>query len=256
MRGASTTRAAARAPPSRAALAGLEPGAILDRERRPAVRRCPDDLRALLAATPAGGIALVEALDGTTNALSISAPEAFAPLYGRDSAARFRAHARELGLESRLRRDPEPRRRRRHARGSAAPAPPPRPALAGCARDAAGRGGAVKVVVLSGGVGGARFVRGLVDVADPRDVTVIGNVGDDLEVLGMHVSPDLDSILYALAGPERRGARLGPRRRDVERARDGRGARRRVVVPRSATAISASISCARRRSAAASRSRP
>ena len=42
-------------------------------------------------------------------------------------------------------------------------------------------------------------MRGLVDVADPAQVTVIGNVGDDLEVLGMHVSPDLDSILYALA---------------------------------------------------------
>jgi LPPG:FO 2-phospho-L-lactate transferase len=58
----------------------------------------------------------------------------------------------------------------------------------------------VKVVVLSGGVGGARFVHGLVDVLSPRDVTVIGNVGDDVEVLGLHVSPDLDSILYALAG--------------------------------------------------------
>jgi len=57
----------------------------------------------------------------------------------------------------------------------------------------------MKIVVLSGGVGGARFVRGLVDVADPAQVTVIGNVGDDLEVLGMHVSPDLDSILYSLA---------------------------------------------------------
>ncbi len=58
----------------------------------------------------------------------------------------------------------------------------------------------MKVVVLSGGVGGARFLRGLVDVVDPSDVTVIGNVGDDLEVLGLSVSPDLDSILYALAG--------------------------------------------------------
>ena len=57
----------------------------------------------------------------------------------------------------------------------------------------------VNVVVLSGGVGGARFVRGLVDAVDPSGVTVIGNVGDDLEVLGLHVSPDLDSILYALA---------------------------------------------------------
>jgi LPPG:FO 2-phospho-L-lactate transferase len=58
----------------------------------------------------------------------------------------------------------------------------------------------LKVVVLSGGVGGARFVRGLVETLRPADVTVIGNVGDDVEVLGVHVSPDLDSILYALAG--------------------------------------------------------
>ncbi len=58
----------------------------------------------------------------------------------------------------------------------------------------------MKVVVLSGGVGGARFVRGLVESLPPADVTVIGNVGDDVAVLGMHVSPDLDSILYALAG--------------------------------------------------------
>jgi LPPG:FO 2-phospho-L-lactate transferase len=56
------------------------------------------------------------------------------------------------------------------------------------------------IAVLSGGVGGARFLRGLVDVADPAEITVIGNVGDDVEVLGLHVSPDLDSIFYALAG--------------------------------------------------------
>ena len=65
----------------------------------------------------------------------------------------------------------------------------------------------MNLVVLSGGVGGARFVRGVVDAVDPARVTVVGNVGDDLEVLGMHVSPDLDSILYALAdlNDERRG---------------------------------------------------
>ena len=57
----------------------------------------------------------------------------------------------------------------------------------------------MNVAVLSGGVGGARFVRGLVDAVPPSGVTVIGNVGDDLEALGLHVSPDLDSILYALA---------------------------------------------------------
>jgi LPPG:FO 2-phospho-L-lactate transferase len=57
-----------------------------------------------------------------------------------------------------------------------------------------------RIVALSGGVGGARFLRGLVRATDPAGVTVIGNVGDDVEVLGVHVSPDLDSILYALAG--------------------------------------------------------
>jgi LPPG:FO 2-phospho-L-lactate transferase len=50
-------------------------------------------------------------------------------------------------------------------------------------------------------------VRGIVDVAGAAATTVVGNVGDDVEVLGLHVSPDLDSILYALAGlaDERRG---------------------------------------------------
>jgi LPPG:FO 2-phospho-L-lactate transferase len=54
--------------------------------------------------------------------------------------------------------------------------------------------------VLSGGVGGSRFVCGVIAVAGADSTTVIGNVGDDVEVLGLHVSPDLDSILYALAG--------------------------------------------------------
>jgi LPPG:FO 2-phospho-L-lactate transferase len=58
----------------------------------------------------------------------------------------------------------------------------------------------VKTVVLAGGVGGGRFARAVVESVPPADVTVVGNVGDDLEVLGLHVSPDLDSVLYALAG--------------------------------------------------------
>jgi 2-phospho-L-lactate/phosphoenolpyruvate guanylyltransferase len=82
-----------------AALGGdLEPGPILIVNADvPCVR--PADLRALLDAMPAGGIAFVEALDGTTNALSIAAPELFAPLYGPDSALRFRAHARTRGAD-------------------------------------------------------------------------------------------------------------------------------------------------------------
>ena len=58
----------------------------------------------------------------------------------------------------------------------------------------------MKTVVLAGGVGGGRFARAVVESVPPADVTVVGNVGDDLEVLGLHVSPDLDSVLYALAG--------------------------------------------------------
>ena len=49
-----------------------------------------DDLRALLAAIPADGVAIVEAEDGTTNALGLASPELFEPLYGPGSAARFR----------------------------------------------------------------------------------------------------------------------------------------------------------------------
>ncbi len=80
-------------------LEGVEPGGILvvNADVPCAV---PHDLRSLLAATPIGGVALVEALDGTTNALSLPVPDAFAPLYGPGSSDRFRAHAASLGLEA------------------------------------------------------------------------------------------------------------------------------------------------------------
>jgi LPPG:FO 2-phospho-L-lactate transferase len=63
----------------------------------------------------------------------------------------------------------------------------------------------MKATVLSGGVGGARFLRGITAVLETGvdgsdNVSIIGNVGDDIDVLGLHVSPDLDSVLYALAG--------------------------------------------------------
>jgi LPPG:FO 2-phospho-L-lactate transferase len=57
-----------------------------------------------------------------------------------------------------------------------------------------------KLVVLAGGLGGSRCVDALARAAGPEAVTVVGNVGDDLEFLGLHVSPDLDTILYTLAG--------------------------------------------------------
>ena len=57
----------------------------------------PRDLLALLGSAQPGGIALVEAADGTTNALALSEPGQFADLYGPESAARFRRHAYEMG---------------------------------------------------------------------------------------------------------------------------------------------------------------
>ena len=58
----------------------------------------------------------------------------------------------------------------------------------------------MKVVVLAGGLGGSRFALAVTETLPPAHVTVVGNVGDDLEVSGLHVSPDLDTILYTLAG--------------------------------------------------------
>jgi LPPG:FO 2-phospho-L-lactate transferase len=84
----------------------------------------------------------------------------------------------------------------------------------------------VKVACLSGGVGGAKLAAGLQDILEPGELTVIGNVGDDVEVLGMHVSPDLDSVLYALAGlndEERGWGRAGETWRTLESAKEWGG---------------------------------
>jgi LPPG:FO 2-phospho-L-lactate transferase len=56
------------------------------------------------------------------------------------------------------------------------------------------------ITVLAGGVGAARLLRGILQVVPGRDVTAIVNVGDDLELHGLHVSPDLDTVTYTLAG--------------------------------------------------------
>lgn len=62
-------------------------------------------------------------------------------------------------------------------------------------RDAGG-----PIVVLAGGVGAARFLEGAVAAFPPADVVAIVNVGDDLELAGLHISPDLDTVTYTLAG--------------------------------------------------------
>jgi LPPG:FO 2-phospho-L-lactate transferase len=56
------------------------------------------------------------------------------------------------------------------------------------------------VTVLAGGLGGSRFARALAETIGPANLAVVGNVGDDVDVFGLHVSPDLDTILYTLAG--------------------------------------------------------
>ncbi len=55
------------------------------------------------------------------------------------------------------------------------------------------------ITVLAGGVGAAKFLRGLIDVVDAASVIVIGNTADDEEFLGLHVSPDLDTVVYTLS---------------------------------------------------------
>ena len=57
-----------------------------------------------------------------------------------------------------------------------------------------------KILALSGGVGGAKLALGLSQVLAPDDLMIAVNVADDFEHLGLHISPDLDSVTYALAG--------------------------------------------------------
>ena len=58
----------------------------------------------------------------------------------------------------------------------------------------------MKVAALAGGIGAGKFLRGLVQVVPAEDVTVIVNTADDIVLHGLHVSPDLDSVMYWLAG--------------------------------------------------------
>ncbi|MBV9507255.1 MAG: 2-phospho-L-lactate transferase [Acidobacteriia bacterium] len=56
------------------------------------------------------------------------------------------------------------------------------------------------MVALAGGVGAARFLDGLARVVAPERLFIIGNTGDDAEIHGLHISPDLDTVTYTLAG--------------------------------------------------------
>jgi LPPG:FO 2-phospho-L-lactate transferase len=58
----------------------------------------------------------------------------------------------------------------------------------------------MRITVLAGGVGAARFLRGLRAAAPDAQITVIGNTGDDIVLFGLHVCPDLDTVMYTLGG--------------------------------------------------------
>jgi LPPG:FO 2-phospho-L-lactate transferase len=65
----------------------------------------------------------------------------------------------------------------------------------------------MKITALAGGTGAAKLLRGLARLMDHRDLTVVVNTGDDAEIWGLHVSPDLDTVCYTLGGviDERKG---------------------------------------------------
>ena len=56
------------------------------------------------------------------------------------------------------------------------------------------------ITALAGGVGAARFLTGLVQLVKEEDLTVIVNTGDDINLFGLHISPDIDIVSYTLAG--------------------------------------------------------
>lgn len=56
------------------------------------------------------------------------------------------------------------------------------------------------VVALAGGVGAARLLKGIVQIIPTQDLVIVGNTGDDVELYGLHISPDLDIVMYTLAG--------------------------------------------------------
>ena len=58
----------------------------------------------------------------------------------------------------------------------------------------------MKIVALAGGIGGARFLRGLRHEVPDADVTVIVNTGDDITLHGLRICPDLDTVMYTLGG--------------------------------------------------------
>src|SRR6266852_9725073 len=77
---------------------------------------------------------------------------------------------------------------------------------------AAGRLMPMRITVLAGGIGAARFLRGLRAAVPDAKITVIGNTGDDITLFGLRICPDLDTVMYTLGGginPEQGWGRAG-----------------------------------------------
>ena len=73
----------------------------------------------------------------------------------------------------------------------------------------------MRITVLAGGVGAARFLLGLKQAAPDADITVVGNTGDDITLFGLRVCPDLDTVMYTLGGGMRTMAAGGAAAADV-----------------------------------------
>jgi LPPG:FO 2-phospho-L-lactate transferase len=84
---------------------------------------------------------------------------------------------------------------------------------------------------VTGGIGGAKLALGLHRVLPPGALACVVNTGDDFTHLGLHVSPDLDTTLYTLAGCEDPEPRLGTPRRDLDVHARARGTGWRDLVP-------------------------
>ena len=87
-----------------------------------------------------------------------------------------------------------------------------------------------RVAILAGGVGGAKMAHGFQQVLAAGSLTVIVNVADDCELFGLHISPDLDTVMLHARGDRGPRNRLGHQRRHAPRVGDDRRAGRRDVV--------------------------
>lgn len=109
------------------------------------------------------------------------------------------------------------------------------------------------IVALAGGVGGARLAVGLAAVLRPAQLSVVVNTGDDFEHLGLHISPDLDTVMYTLAGVNNPETGWGRRDESWQFMTAFEKNSAAATGSISATAISRCMCCAQKRCAPARR---